>query len=337
MRVKTMKKMLVTMTLALFGLSLLCADAHADRRHPWKIGHVRPKGAAIDQDTRKLVDKITKETRGRITFEVYPANKLGDYSVVQEKCSFGEVEMFIGPFGTAVDKKMALPFTPYLVTNWAEARKAFSSDSRMISSMEAILEKHNIKILGGWPVYFGGIVLTREPTHPGNPDIQKGMIIRTPPIRAFELTARAMGYTPYPITWAYAHPGLKTGMVEGMIGGGAEGYAGLKGLARVYVDARDHFEYWFVYMNLDLWKGLSDNEKIILRNAVREMESRRWDIAEAEEQASIRRLRDQGTTIVTLSAGEFDKTVAKVRQNVWPEMRKDIGDVFDQVVSGIQK
>jgi TRAP-type C4-dicarboxylate transport system substrate-binding protein len=257
--------------------------------------------------------------------------------VVQEKCSFGEVEMFIGPFGTTVDKKMALPFTPYLVTNWAEARKAFAPDSRMIKSMEAILEKHNIKILGGWPVYFGGIVLTREPPNPGDPDVHKGMIIRTPPIRAFELTARSMGYTPYPITWAYARTGLKTGMVEGMIGGGAEGYAGLKGLAKVYVDARDHFEYWFVYMNLDLWKGLSDNEKMILRNAVREMERRRWDTAEAEEQASIRRLRDQGTTIVTLSAGEFDKTVEKVRRHVWPEMRKDIGDVFDQVVSGIRK
>jgi TRAP-type C4-dicarboxylate transport system substrate-binding protein len=67
------------------------------------------------------------------------------------------------------------------------------------------------------------------------------------------------------------------------------------------------------------------------------MERRRWDTAEAEEQASIRRLRDQGTTIVTLSAGEFDKTVEKVRRHVWPEMRKDIGDVFDQVVSGIRK
>jgi TRAP-type C4-dicarboxylate transport system substrate-binding protein len=126
-------------------------------------------------------------------------------------------------------------------------------------------------------------------------------------------------------------------MVEGMIGGGAEGYAGLKGLARVYLDVKDHFEYWFIYMNLDLWKGLSDTEKAIIQNAVREMESRRWEIAEADEKASINRLRDQGTKIVTLSAGEFDKTVAKVRQNVWPEMRKDMGDVFDRVVSGIQK
>lgn len=332
-----MKKALVMLAAMLFGLSLLSVDAQADRKNPWKIGHVRPKGTAIDQDARKLVEKITKDTRGRITFEVYPGNKLGDYSVVQEKCSFGEVEMFIGPFGTSVDKKLALPFTPYLVTNWAEAKKVFAPDSLMIKSMGGILEKHNIMLLGGWPVYFGGIVLTRELLSPGNPDIHKGMIIRVPPIRAFELTARAMGYTPYPITWAYARPGLKTGMVEGIIGGGAEGYAGLKGLARVYIDVKDHFEYWFIYMNLDLWKGLSDNEKTIVRDAVREMESRRWEIAEAEEQASIKRLRDQGTKIVTLSEAEFARTIAKVRQSVWPEMKKDIGEPFDQVVSGILK
>ena len=137
--------------------------------------------------------------------------------------------------------------------------------------------------------------------------------------------------------WQTFAPGLKTGMVEGMIGGGAEGYAGLKGLAKVYLDVKDHFEYWFIYMNLDLWKGLSDNERTIIRNAVREMESRRWEIAEAEEQASIKRLRDQGAKIVTFSEAEFARTIAKVRQSVWPEMKKDIGEPFDQVVEGILK
>ena len=139
--------------------------------------------------------------------------------------------------------------------------------------MSALLEAQNIKILGGWPVYFGGIVLTEEPEEPANPNISKDMIIRVPPIRSFVLTAEALGYTPYPITWLYARDGLKTGMVKGIMGGGAEGYEGLGDLAKYYIVAKDHFEYWFIYMNLDLWKGLSEEYKAIIQQSAVKMES----------------------------------------------------------------
>lgn len=243
--------------------------------------------------------------------------------------------MFIGPFGTAVDKKVALAFTPFLVRNWVEARKVYSHDSIMLQRMGELLAKQNIKILGGWPVYFGGIVLTQAPLHPADPDVFKNMIIRVPPMRSFELTAKTLGYTPYPITWFYAREGLKTGMVEGIIGGGAEGYAGLKDLARYYLPVNDHFEYWFVYMNLELWQSLSENEQTIIQNAAREMEMRRYAVAEAEERKSLEQLRDQGTHIVAFSTEERANMRKKIRQSVWPLMRKEIGTAFDEVVSSV--
>ena len=151
----------------------------------------------------------------------------------------------------------------------------------------------------------------------------------------FELTAKALGYTPYPITWFYAREGLKTGMVEGIIGGGAEGYAGLKDLARYYLPVNDHFEYWFVYMNLELWQSLSENEQTIIQNAAREMEMRRYAVAEAEEGKSLEQLRDQGTHIVAFSTEERANMRKKIRQSVWPLMRKEIGAAFDEVVSSV--
>jgi TRAP-type C4-dicarboxylate transport system substrate-binding protein len=331
-----MKKLFVTLFASIFSISLLIADSNAAEKNSWKIGHVRPSGSAIDKDTQRLVEKISKETSGQISFEIYPENRLGDYTIVQERCALGEVQMYIGPFGTLVDKKVALAFTPFLVKNWTEAKQVYSPNSVMMKAMDALLEKQNIKILGGWPVYFGGIVLTKEAPGLKDPNVSKNVIIRVPPIPSFELTAKMLGYTPYPITWSYARDGLKTGMVSGMIGGGAEGYKGLKQLAKYYLHVKDHFEYWFVYMNLDLWRSLSDDQKNIIQDAVREMESRRYAVAEADEADNLKKLAEQGTQVITFNDEEFSKMRNKARQTVWPMMQKEIGEAFIEVTSMIQ-
>jgi len=315
-------------------LFLFSTNSLAESARNWKIGHVRASGSAIDKDLHTLIDTITTETSGKISFNVYPGNRLGDYSVVQERVSFGEVDMYVGPFATSIDKKLMLAFTPFLVSNWNDARKVYSHGSPMMKTMTTLLENQNIKVLGGWPVYFGGIALTEKPVEPGNPDISKEIIIRVPPIRSFELTARALGFTPYPITWMYARMGLKTGMVSGIIGGGAEGYASLGEHVKYYLPVKDHFEYWFIYMNLDLWKGLSDRERDIISNAVINMETERYARAEADEEKSLAQLKQQGVEIIELSETDLSAMKSKIRQQVWPLLKKEIGPAFDTIITG---
>jgi TRAP-type C4-dicarboxylate transport system substrate-binding protein len=315
----------------LLALACVTVEVYAERQH-WKIGHVRPAGSAVDKDIQAFAEKVKTGTNGAIQIDVHPAGKLGDYTVVQERVAFGEVEMFVGPFGTSIDKRIALAWTPFLVSTWDQAQTVYRQGSNLFNQVADYLEAQNIKVIGGWPVYFGGIALTKTPVQPGNPDVSKEMIIRVPPIRCFERSARAMGYTPYPITWTYAKMGLKTGMVEGIIGGGAEGYLGLKELIKYYLPVKDHFEYWFVYMNLDLWKGLSDANRRLLIDLAREMENRRYTVAEKEERDNIAKLGTLGVEIITFSENEQRSIEEKVKKIVWPEMRKDIGVAFDAVV-----
>ncbi len=324
------------LVVALMVLSLSAIQGVTAQQPAWKIGHVRGEGSAVDKDIRQLTERITKETGGEISFDVYPASELGDYTVVQESCAFGDVQMYVAPFGTLSDKRMGLPFTPYLVMNWAEAKQVYAHDSVLMNNMAGYLEEQNLKLLGGWPVYFGGIVLTKAPVVPDDPDVPKELLIRVPPIRSFELSAKSLGYKPYPITWMYARSGLQTGMVEGMMGGGAEGYLGLKNLAKFYLAVNDHFEYWFTYMNLDLWKSLSADQQKIIQQAVNEMEKQRWQVAEASEQENIKALEAQGTKVITFSDDELANMAKKVRQEVWPVLREKIGTDFDEVVSEVQ-
>lgn len=315
----------------------LCSSALcAETSERWKIGHLRPSNSAIDKDLHLFTEQISTKTNNKILFDVYPGNRLGDYSVVQERVSFGEVELYVGPIATSIDRRLILATTPYLVNSWAEAQKMYSQGSELLETIAKILVDQNIKLLGGWPVYFGGIALTEQPPHPGDPDVSKKMIIRVPPIRSFELTARQLGYTPYPITWTYAKMGLKTGMVSGIIGGGAEGYAGLKELVKYYIPVKDHFEYWFVYMNMDKWNGLSEQEKELFLTTVKEMETRRYAVAESLEKESILQLKEQGTKIIELSETELTAMRKKVQQNVWPVLEKEIGPEFGRIVSTVK-
>ena len=331
-----MKKLLFTIGLCLTAMVCSVSGSFA-KQHSWKIGHVRPAGSAIDNDIRQFTEAIATETGGAIDFTIYPANKLGDYSVVQERVSFGEVEMYVGPFGTAVDKKLMLAFTPFLVDTWKDAQRLYSASSPLFKYLQSFLEPQSIKLIGGWPVYFGGIALTEQPVEPGNPDVSKDMIIRVPPIRSFELTARTLGYTPYPITWMYAKMGLKTGMVKGMIGGGAEGYKGLSNLISYYLPIKDQFEYWFVYMNMETWKSLSAEQQKIITDQAQRMESRRYEIAEQDEQQNLDALKELGVEVYEISDSEYQKMRSKIRQNVWPQLRKDIGHPFDEVVQFVEQ
>ncbi len=331
-----MKKASIILILS-FVIVAFCNNAMcAETSERWKIGHLRSSGSAIDKDLHLFIEQIREKTDNKFIFDVYSGNRLGDYSVVQERVSFGEVELYVGPISTSIDKRLILATTPYLVNSWAEAEKVYSQDSELFQTIANFLKEQNIKLLGGWPVYFGGIALTEKPPQPGNPDISKGMIIRVPPIQSFILTAKQLGYTPYPITWTYAKMGLKTGMVAGIIGGGAEGYAGLKGLVQYYIPVKDHFEYWFVYMNMDTWNGLSEQEKDLFVTTVKEMETRRYSVAETQEKESLLQLKKQGTEIIELSEAELTAMRKKIQQNVWPILEKEIGSDFGRIVSGVK-
>jgi hypothetical protein len=73
---------------------------------------------------------------------------------------------------------------PYIVTNWKEAEKAYGPGGVIFHKMAEHLAKQDIHVLAAWPVYFGGIVLTKEPPAPADPNVPKNIKILVPPIRS---------------------------------------------------------------------------------------------------------------------------------------------------------
>lgn len=225
----------------------------------------------------------------------------------------------------AVVKEIGLNSFPYIVINWKEAKKAFGPGGIVTQKMEEYMAKQDLHVLGAWPVYFGGIILTKEPKEPGNPDVPKNIKIRVPPIRSFELCATSLGYQATPVPWSDTFTAMQTGIVNGAIGGGAEGYfASFRDLAKYFLAVNDHFECWFTYINKDVWNKLSDEDKQTLTEVASEMEEARWKVAETDEKANMKKLADIGVKVITFTDAELEAMRKKNAEQVWPQMYSEI-------------
>lgn len=304
----------------------------------WKIAHIRPAGAVADVDIRAFADDVSSRTNGKLKLEVYPASQLGDYTVVQERVAIGDVEMQIAPIGTNLDKGFGISNAPYLVENWEQANKVYATGSVLINEMASRLEKNDIKLLGTYPLYFGGIALGKEPKDPGNADVEKGIKIRVPAMKSFELTAEALGYIATPLAWADTFTSFQTGIVDGAIGAGAEGYySNLKDLIKWYLPLNDHFEMWYIYVNKDKFEKLSAEEQKALTEAAQALEKKRFKEAEEQEKEYEDKLAALGITVVEFTDEQLAEFAKKCRAEVWPAIKGDFGEgLFDTVTKDIK-
>lgn len=323
-----LKKAATAMLLAASALSALPATAET-----LKISHVRPQGTVIDQDVKRMGDALQAATDGDVKLRVYAANALGDYTLVQERISVGAIDMAVQPASTATDRRMQLGLLPYLATNWAEAQAIYGDGAPVREAMATLFAQQDITLLAAYPVYFGGISLNRGAVEPGQPDVSKGIKLRVPPIKSFQLLADNVGYIGSPLPFSEAFTAVQTGVVDGVIGSGAEGYyASFRDVTQSYIPLNTHFEIWYLMINSERFNDLSDSEKAALKTAAADFEQRRWQHAEQDQAANEEKLAANGAEIIQVSPQQLAQTSAKVRRTVWPEILNDIGTEWSQPI-----
>ena len=292
-----------------------------------KISHVRPQDTAIDKDLRWFSETLNTTSGGKIKTKIYPASALGDYTVVQERVGLGAVDMACQPPASAADKRFQVVYFPYMVKGWEQAKKNYSAGAPLRKVVGDLYAEQGIHLLAAWPVYFGGVALNREPVSPGDPAAAKGIKLRVPPMKTFQMLADNTGYLGTPIPFSDAFTAVQTGVVDGVIGSGAEGYyASFRDVTKYYIPQNTHFEVWYLIINKEYFDGMPDDQKKQLQDVANQFEQRRWDTAEADQAANEKRLADYGAKIVPLSEAEIAAIADKIHETVWPEVLKDVGE-----------
>lgn len=297
-----------------------------------KMSHVRPQGATIDEELRAFSKQVAEATGGDVNIEIFPASALGDYTTVQERVSVGAIDMATQPAATAADRRMQISSFPYLANGWAEARAIYGPAGPVREVMAELYAAQDITMLAAYPVYFGGISLNTDPVNPGDPSQSNGIKVRVPGIKSFQLTGQALGYIPSPIPFSEAFTAIQTGVVDGVIGSGAEGYyASFRDVTKAYVPANTHFEVWYMIISNESMAGLDAEDQAALKEAAAAFEAQRWTVAEADQGKWEQRLADEaGAQVVALSEAQLAAMAAKVRAEVWPEVLEDVGAEWGQ-------
>lgn len=314
-------------TLKIMAVTALMVAAGASSAATLKMSHVRPQGATIDTELRAFSESVKNATSGRVNIGIFPASALGDYTTVQERVSVGAIDMATQPAATAADRRMQISSFPYLANSWQDARKIYGPNGVVRNVMAELYAKQQITMLAAYPVYFGGIALNRQPVNPGDVSKSNGIKVRVPGIKSFQLTGQALGYIPAPIPFSEAFTAIQTGVVDGVIGSGAEGYyASFRDVTKAYIPANTHFEVWYMIVSNQSLADMSKADQATLKKAAGDFEAQRWQVAEQDQDKWEQRLATElKTNVVKLSDSELAAMAAKVRKDVWPEVLKDVG------------
>lgn len=303
-----------------------------------KMSHVRPQDTTIDKELRAFAAEVNEATGGDVSINIFPASALGDYTTVQERISVGAIDMATQPAAAAADRRMQISSFPYLASNWEEARAIYGPEGPVREVMAELYAKQDITMLAAYPVYFGGIALNTDPVNPGDPSQPNGIKVRVPGIKSFQMTGEALGYIPSPIPFSEAFTAIQTGVVDGVIGSGAEGYyASFRDVTKAYVPANTHFEVWYMIISNQSLAELDAEDQEALKTAAAEFEAKRWTVAEEDQRKWEQRLAGElGAKVVELSDAEREAMAAKVRSEVWPVVLEDVGaewgqDILDKI------
>ncbi|MGM0982263.1 MAG: TRAP transporter substrate-binding protein DctP [Pseudomonadota bacterium] len=291
-----------------------------------QLSHVRPEGTAIDKDARAFAEEVKSATDGAVNVRLFPASALGDYTTVQEGLSIGSVDMAVQPPSSEVDRRFQLAYLPYLVQTWEHAEETFTDGAPMRETVEDLYAEQDIHVLGAWPVYFGGVALNTDVENPADPTVDKGARLRVPPMKSFQLMADNIGYIGSPLPFSDAFTAIQTGVVDGIMGSGAEGYyASFRDVTEYYLPLNTHFEMWYLLINQPRYESLTDAQQTALSEAAKRFEESRWESAEADQARNEELLEESGATIISVSDEQIAEHATIVRETVWPVILDDIG------------
>lgn len=329
-------RFLRSVLLAVFVLGFVVSVAGATT---WKVAHIRPMDSEIERELTWFADEVRRATDGHIDIKTYGNSQLGDYTVVQERVGLGAVEMSCESVATQVDKRLLMDTLQYLFVDYSSAKKNFTENKKFLDYKSQIFEGMGIKVLAWWPVYFGGIGLTKEPVAPENPNASQNCKVRVPTMKTFEVMATSLGYQATPLPFAEFFTAAQTGMVDGIVGGGAESYyVTFKDLMKFYIPANTHFEIWPLLINKELYDDLPDTDRAVLDAKAREFEARRWDKAPEQQNYYVDLLEQSGTKIIRLTPEQLEAFAEKARPAVFDEFKKIIGEeTFNEMFSILEK
>jgi tripartite ATP-independent transporter DctP family solute receptor len=299
---------------AVVGTGLAPGMSRAQDKVVWKASDVHPLGYPTVEAIERMGRKLSKETNGRISIQMFPSMQLGGEKEMIEQAQVGALQIArisVGAMGPVVDDLNVFNL-PFIFRDEQHMRKVIDGPigQELLDRISASPTSRLI-VLGWMDAGTRNVYSNKPVTKPAD---LKGMKIRMMGNPIFVETMNAMGGNGVAMGFNELYSALQTGVVDG-----AENN-------QPTVLAQNHFQVSKVYsltghliipeifvFSKRTWDGLSKEDQALVRKLSREaqMEQRQlWDAMVAEAET---KLKAQGVQFVQADKPAFYKATQPIR------------------------
>lgn len=264
-----------------------------------------PDGHYATKLMRDIAGGVNHRTNGRIAIEVYPANKLGDYTLVYEDLMKGRVDMALITNSGQFDPRLELP-NLNVFPSYESAAKDFAPDSWLAKRISEYNTRLGVKFLGFHIEGMTGIASKKQIKDPLNPDSNKGVLARVPLTTVYPEIIRSQGYRTVSLPYAGLAAAVRDDSCDAVTGVSTGAAA---------TDLIDAVKYWYALnytietlsylMSADTWDKLSEADLEIIYSEVAKASKRSLETASENDQMSIERMKKSGIKVFTYTAEEL--------------------------------
>ncbi|WP_213810570.1 TRAP transporter substrate-binding protein DctP [Jeotgalicoccus sp. WY2] len=188
-----------------------------------------------------------------------------------------------------------------------------------------------------YPQYFGSIFLADEANDPKNPDSNKNIKVRVPAMKAFEEYGETLGFVVTPLASSEMFTAIQTGIVDGAIGGGTELYYNEFGeLGQQILPVNTHFEAHYLTVNEEAFDALAEEDQNTILEFAEQFEEDAFIQAEEQEKYNQLITEEHGVEVVEFTDEELQAYADKVREEVWPKLEDEYGDILDEIKNELE-
>lgn len=342
-----MTKKILRNLLILTMLSILLAACGDDNEtendesgdtYEFRVGGMSAEDNPATVLLREYADAVEEESDGRITFDIYPANQLGDYTTMYDEVVNGTIDMGLFSLPSDPDPRNAVANIPHLVNNYEEAAEQFSKDGFVYNKMKELMKEQNTYMLGVRPIGFGGIGTSKEIQNPAEVGKDKEIMVRIPQNQVTKEYASAMGFNVTSIAFDEIFSAIETGAADGLIGAQpAANYLDFRDVLKYYYQYNNSFEAMPLMISQDLWDELSEEDQQILQRMGDEFTETAMQRAEEDDEMYRNKMEDEGIEVIEFSDEELQEFADFVRKEVWPVAEGTLGkELMEEVLEEVE-
>jgi TRAP-type C4-dicarboxylate transport system substrate-binding protein len=283
---------------------------------------------AADHPATTLMNDIAKEiaekTGGRIEVKVYPANQLGDYSLVYEEQIRGTIDMSCISVPSQFDPRMELIYINGYVSDYEDAKTVFAQNGWLFNKMNEYNERLGVKLLGFFVEGMIGTGTTKPAKEPLNPAAKQEVLIRVPNMDVYKLAAEAMGYNTVTVPYADVYQAIQTGVVDGV-----NGYP----VAAAYTALGDVLKHWYMtnysvevlnfMISGQTWAKIKPEDQDVIAAILARATTSSIENAKNIDDHYMSLMKEKGIEVHTYSKEEL-APIMKACASTWPQLEKNM-------------